>query len=600
MKNHFSRLAFWTSAIAIFMVVLAFPRYNRPGTEATLAWDVSGYYLYLPAIFIYKDLKEVKFLPRIIEQYQPSFAPDQAYPVGNGRQVMKYSAGMAVLYLPFFLIAHAIANLTGYPADGFSLPYQVAIHLGGMLVALLGLWFLRKNLLRFFTDQVTGWTVLLLALGTNFFNYATFDAANPHVWLFTLLALVVHFTIRWHERPNFRDAFLMGLCTGLAALVRPTEVLYALVPVLWGLASVRSLRDRVGVFFQNFSHLIVAGATVAAVGFIQLAYWKCVTGEWIVYSYQDQGFSFLHPHFADVLFSYRKGWFVYTPLMLFAVTGFFFLYKKSRALFVPVFLFFLLNTWIVASWDIWWYGGAFGQRAMIQSYPLLAFPLAAFLGWMSGKNWSKWLFGILLAACLSLNLFQTYQAHWGPWEPDMMNRAYYWRIFANVHDSPYDKLLLDTKEGFFGEKKNVRQLYFTDFESITDSVGISTQFARSGSRSAFADPQTPFSHTINLPRPPDMKAGEWLHISAWFFGPQKEWEVWWMPQLVVRFEKGGQSVRERIVRPFRVLNQGEWGEVGMDIRVPEKDFDNIKVFLWNPANRVAMFMDDLKAEGFQE
>ena len=58
-------------------------------------------------------------------------------------------------------------------------------------------------------------------------------------------------------------------------------------------------------------------------------------------------------------------------------------------------------------------------------------------------------------------------------------------------------------------------------------------------------------------------------------------------------------MRERIVRPFRVINQGEWGEVGMDVRVPNKDFDNVKIFVWNPANRVGMFMDDLKVEFFQ-
>lgn len=598
MKNQFSRVAFGISAFVILAVVLAFPRYNRPGTEATLAWDVSGYYLYLPAVFIYKDLKSLKFLPRIIEQYQPSFAPDQAYPLGNGRQVMKYSAGMAVLYLPFFLIGHGIAKLSGYPADGFSLPYQAAIQLGGVLTALLGLWFLRKNLLRFFSDRVAGWTLLLLALGTNFFNYATFDSANPHVWLFALLALVVHLTIRWHERPNFRDSFAIGLCIGLAGLIRPTEVLYALVPLLWGIASPRELQNRAVFFLKKPFYLLLAGATAAATGFIQLVYWKSTAGEWIVYSYQDQGFSFLHPHITDVLFSYRKGWLVYTPLMLFALAGFFFLFQKRKALFTPIALLFLLNTWIISAWDIWWYGGAFGQRAMIQSYALLAFPLAAFFSWVLEKNWSKWLFGVPVTACLILNLFQTYQAHWGPWEADMMNRAYFWRIFAKLQDNPSDKLLLDTNEGFFGERKDVQRLYFTDFESVEDSVGMSNLFAHSGVRSAFTDPQTPFSHTIHLGKTPEMKPGHWLHVNAWFYSPQKEWEVWWMPQLVVRFEKEGSSVHERSIRPFRLLNQGEWDEVGMDIRLPDKDFDYVKIFLWNPANRVSMFMDDLKVETF--
>lgn len=320
MKSSISIFRF-CSAI-LLAVTLAFPRYTRPGTEATLAWDVSGYYLYLPATFIYHDLKQVKFLPDIIKKYQPSFSPDQAFPIENGNQVMKYSAGMAVLYLPFFAAGHAIAKLTGYPADGFSLPYQAAIHLGGVLAAIFGLWFLRKILLCYFPDRTTGWALLLIALGTNFFNYATFDAANAHCWLFMLLALLVHLSIRWHERPTRRGAVGIGAVIGLAALVRPTEVIYAIVPLLWGVGSVAALRERLFFFKKNHAQLLLAGIAIAAVGFLQLAYWKYVSGHWFVYSYGDQGFSFLHPHFVDVFFSYRKGWLVYTPLMALALVGF--------------------------------------------------------------------------------------------------------------------------------------------------------------------------------------------------------------------------------------------------------------------------------------
>ena len=44
--------------------------------------------------------------------------------------VIKYPAGMAILMLPFFLIAHVIAMLLGYSADGFSAPYEVMVFVG--------------------------------------------------------------------------------------------------------------------------------------------------------------------------------------------------------------------------------------------------------------------------------------------------------------------------------------------------------------------------------------------------------------------------------------------------------------------------------------
>ncbi len=610
--SNFSLFAFRFCAAILLIVTLAFPRYNRPGTEATLAWDVSGYYLYLPATFIYHDLKQVNFLPEIIKKYQPSFSPDQAFPIENGNQVMKYSAGMAVLYLPFFAIGHAAAKLNGYPADGFSLPYQAAIHLGGVLMAILGLWFLRKTLLRYFPDRTVGWTLLLIAIGTNFLNYATFDAANAHGWLFMLLALLVHLSIRWHERPTLKGAIGIGACIGLAALVRPTEILFAIVPLLWGVSSVSALRQRLDFFKKNYLHLLAAGAVTAAIGFVQLAYWKYVSGHWFVYSYGEQGFSFLHPHFVDVFFSYRKGWLVYTPLMVFALLG---LTISDWGLRIAdsetekseirnpksaILAFFLLNTWVVCAWDIWWYGGAFGQRAMVQSYPLLAFPLAAFLVFVGNKTWRKWVFGALLLACVALNLFQTYQAHWGPWEAEAMNRAYYWRIFAKLKNEPNDRLLLDTKEGFFGKKRNVQTLYSTDFEAVTDSTALSQQFTHSGSWSAVASPTMEYSHPTVIPRPGNLKAGDWLHIGGWFYGEALEYDSWRMPQLVVRFEKDGQVVRERALRPFRVMQPGQWTEVGMDIRAPRKDFDSIKIFVWNAGSGAGMWLDDLKMETFED
>lgn len=606
---NFSISIFRFCAAALLAIVLLFPRYTRHGTEATLAWDVSGYYLYLPATFIYHDLKKVSFLPDIIEKYQPSFSPDQAFPIENGNQVMKYSAGMAVLYLPFFAIGHVIAKLGGYPADGFSLPYQASIHLGCVFMAIVGLWFLRKILLRYFPDRTVGWTLLLIALGTNFLNYATFDAANAHGCLFMLVALLTHLTIRYHDRPTLRGSAGLGTVIGLLALVRPTEVLYAIIPLLWGVNSLATLRQRVGFFIKNWPQLLLAGIATAAIGSIQLVYWKYVSGHWFVYSYGDQSFSFLYPHFMDVFFSYRKGWLVYTPLMAFALVGFWFLVKRfstqspiinHQSPVITIILFFLLNTWIVCAWDIWWYGGAFGQRAMIQSYPLLAFPLSAFLVFMDEKPWRKWLFGALLAGCVALNLFQTYQAHWGPWEAEAMTGAYYRRIFAKLKDDQNDKLLLDTREGFFGEKKNAKLIYSTDFEEVTDTVGVSGKFFKSGSKAVFCAPQMPFSHTVEITRSVEMTRGKWLHIAADFYCEAKIWEAWNMPQLVVRFEQQGNSIRERALRPMRVMQPGQWTEVGMDIKVPRADFDRMKIFLWCPGGQGELWVDDLKIETFED
>ena len=43
--------------------------------------------------------------------------------------------------------------------------------------------------------------------------------------------------------------------------------------------------------------------------------WKWQTGSWVVYSYKDEGFDFMHPHFWEFLFSFQKGWLLWSPII---------------------------------------------------------------------------------------------------------------------------------------------------------------------------------------------------------------------------------------------------------------------------------------------
>src|SRR5215212_1604841 len=158
----FGRIALLLSVSWILAVGLFFyPKWKYSNTEATLGWDVSGYYFYLPAIFIYHDLKEQKFKDSLLAKYNPTSSPYQSYQYKNGSYVMKYSAGMEVRYSPFFFTAHLLAKPMGYEPNGFSYPYQLAIGWGSLIIAITGLIFLYKILRVFFSSAVTGVVLLL-------------------------------------------------------------------------------------------------------------------------------------------------------------------------------------------------------------------------------------------------------------------------------------------------------------------------------------------------------------------------------------------------------------------------------------------------------
>ncbi|RYD72715.1 MAG: hypothetical protein EOP53_21425 [Sphingobacteriales bacterium] len=172
--------------------------------------------------------------------------------------------------------------------------------------------------------------------------------------------------------------------------------------------------------------LLIAGA----IGFLQLLYWKLLSGSWLFDSYKGEGnFTFTSPHIFDGLFSYKKGWFVYTPLMLLAVAGFFWVKKFVPAALLALLVYFVINIYFTFSWNPWWYGGSFGMRALIQMYAIMSFGLASFLTFMFNKDWRKELAFLLVAACIYLNLFQTWQFRKGMIHWEEMTKEKYWDVF---------------------------------------------------------------------------------------------------------------------------------------------------------------------------
>ena len=125
------------------------------GNYGVIDWDNFGYYMYLPATFIYDDLKlkDNTWVEEAQRKYSLSSNYYQAHVIENGNHIVQYTAGMAFLYSPAFFAGHLAAKLTSYPADGFSQPYQLALLLQSYLMVFLGLFFLRKLALSFFSDK---------------------------------------------------------------------------------------------------------------------------------------------------------------------------------------------------------------------------------------------------------------------------------------------------------------------------------------------------------------------------------------------------------------------------------------------------------------
>lgn len=453
-----SKLAVW----GLFLITLLLFFINRSWEYSPIiAWDVCSYYAYLPAIFVENDLS-LNFIDQHPEYINTRYFP---MPIPNEGYGIKTTMGMSILYLPYFAIGHLWASVHGgMEANGFSEPYHICIAFSGIMHAFIGIAVLRKVLIRYYSEIVTGTTLVLILLGTNALHYTYREGAMAHMHNFMLLSLFLRYTQLWFDKATWKRTIILGLLSGLIALVRPNNVVIGLAFIFFGVYSINSLKANIQLFWKEKAKLL----TLLGVAFLclvpQFLYWKWISGHYIYNSYgEEERFFFDRPRYLLCLFSYTKGWFIYTPIMIFAVIGMFMTgkYAKKFALAVPIFL--IINTYIIFSWWSWWYGGGYSQRALIDSYPMMAFGMASFLTWVGSRKWSAYLSGFLLFLLLSLSLFQTWQYKMGLIRWSGMSKQYYWAVFLKMEQpenkeqyvkEPRNDYAQEGKVGFWTEKND--------------------------------------------------------------------------------------------------------------------------------------------------
>ena len=600
-NNKLSRFS-WIACVVLmcYASLFFYPRWNKADTEAAISCDVSGYYWYLPSVFIYHDLKHQGFKDSILEKYKPSNTDfQQGVKTDNGNYVMKYSSGMALMYAPFFFTAHLLAGPLGYAKNGFTAPYQLAVQLGGLLISILGLWYLRKLLLLFYEDRTVALTLLLLVAASNYIELATIDSGMSHTWLFSIYVFLLLNTYYFYQAPKLKYAIRIGALVGLATLTRPTEIISCLIPLLWGLDSLwpGAIKKKQVFLAANIKMMIAAVICAGLVISLQLVYWKYASGHWIVYSYGNQGFSFLDSHFRAYTFSYRSGWLIYTPIMAFAFVGIipFLMRQRNKVLIV---LFFLFNYYIICSWDIWYYGG----RAMVQSYPILLFPFAAFVDMIMSKKLLRIISLFASFIFIYMNAWIIYQHHVGElYSPGYMTRPYYWRV-AGRWTAPQRTIeLRDQTELFEKTPKNMKVLYVNDMEHDTGARYNSKEIINGKHSLLLKGGEEMPKVTI----PFSNCSAQWVRVQATFHCNQKEWEEWKMPQFNVQLinVKGGEPnkiVKYNMIRVDRQLYDNDFQNIAIDMKLPSEHFDSLQIWVSDYFSEKEIILDDIKAWSFTE
>lgn len=457
-----------TNKIPVFVIiVLAIYRLFNI-TENEISWDVLGYYLPLPALFIYNDflLTDITWLQEL--NYEKNLAGTlyMISELNSGKTIYFFLFGSSIFYLPFFFVGHIFASIFGFEANGFSSPYQISLVIGGIFYASVGLIYFYRNLKLFLNNNISILTFIIVVFGTNYIHHLTLKNLEPVTFLFLLCNVILYYTIRWHNTQKLKYIVLISVSFGLIALTKPSEIFVFIIPLISCVYDYDSFRKKVELILTNKYQILVGLLISLLIVTPQFIYWYYSTGNLIYDSYNNPGvgLDFSNPHISEVLFSFRKGWLLYTPIMFFSLIGFYFLYKYKREYFYSFSLYFLISFYIIASWTEWWYGAGFSIRPMITLYPILAINLGIFIHWLGKIKFKslKIVFFILVTFFIALNQFQWWQFKQWIIHPYLTTKSYYFDSFFKTNPLDVNKDLLLVERDFSGKMEFKNKLNYEE------------------------------------------------------------------------------------------------------------------------------------------
>jgi hypothetical protein len=584
-----------TTISLVFFGLICFAgltRWQTLSEDPIIQTDGQGYHAYLPAVFIYHDL-QFGFVDSLNQTYYPEDKRAQFIVPSDEGNVNKYFVGTAIVQAPFFLVGCAVSWILGVPVDGYSWPFQLMSGVAAITCLSLGLWFLGRLLLAMGFGRFANLTTLLfISFGTNLLHYTLYAPAMSHVYSFLTISAFLFFIHKAFSEQHGRSLLFAAVAVGLTVLIRPINGLVVLgIPVVTSglFGTVNGLET----FLSEKKALLAAIAIGFLVVMIQPFIYFLQTGSPIVWSYQQEGFNFSSPELMNVLFSYRKGLFVYCPILFLAVLGMVSGAIKETARYAWLMFFLFVVSWVIASWWMWYYGGSYGHRAFIEYYPFFAIGLASLLhrGWWLFK---PWLFALLGLALVGVQMVQTYQYSIDIIPFDSMGKTKYWNLFLRTGDDLRWYYSGYEEEEIYHGKDSV--LIKHDMESELgwgNEDQRTTDVYHAGNYGCAMGPEQQYGITFRKPvselsLPPDV-----VRVGAWVKSNSRSTGVTFICSIE---DSTGASYfwKSRVLRPqFSWTGQWAWVEAVFKCGFPRDATDKFTIYPMK-SDDATVYFDDLE------
>jgi hypothetical protein len=613
--------------IATLVTSVVFSRFNTKDYYVFYG-DALGYYVYLPSTFIYHNLKALDHFPEdkgitpnVLHNIE--YMGTSSLRTPKGYALNQYTYGVALLEAPFFFAAHLYEKAAGLPANGFSNSYDKAIKASAFVYLLVGCFFIWRVLRRYFSATITLLTLAVLYLATNLFWFTLHQAGMSHQPMFMLYAMLVYYTAAVHTQPRRWYFIVMSFVIGLILVIRPTDIVCILIPLLYGVRSKDTLLGKWSFIKTNIANI----GWLALVAFIpvipQLLFWKSLTGQYIFYSYGSQSFNWAKPKIIEGLFYFNNGFFAYCPVMFLAVIGMLW-YRRSalKDWALAIAILFPIYSYIIYSWYCYNYINGLGSRPMIHLYPLLAIPLAAFFQYLASRNMVlKTLTTLVVIFFISVNYsFSALKSRW-MLDTELGSIRYCAQMLYRTGPLRYNDMVVFDMPEFQPDESKLKWVVALGVEHFNDSLDehyvpeIETG-AKYVYRMIDGEEYMPAPIKVKYSKA-QFKDARWFKCSGRF--RFHSWPAYRRHVLVLSANRGDEALkwtgvmidnkigmqpplcdhpREHI--DLNHYDNDRWGYVHYYARIPRDmhDGDKIELGIWN-ISKTEMFIDSMKLEVYK-
>jgi hypothetical protein len=296
--------------------------------------------------------------------------------------------GPAILWAPFFLLAHAfvlVAQTWGAPfvADGYDSPYVNAVGLGSLVWAFVAVILTDRIARRLFPPFLCAICTATAWLATPLVWYSAFEPGMSHA---TASAAVAAFVWRWlrvRDDPTDRKRWLfLALAGGVLVSIQRYDAYFFLGPVLTVTAFLgrtpwpQVLRDRRAWITSAAVVLLTLGLTLVPLIYTNLgSRHSSLLGESNLFAFTFQNWA--DPRVGELLFSSRNGLFSWTPVASLGVLGLLLLARRDRGLAASLLLTLGFGVYLLAASYSWSGAWSFGSRRLTEAFPLFVLGLCA-------------------------------------------------------------------------------------------------------------------------------------------------------------------------------------------------------------------------------